>query len=137
MRPMPMRVLLLALVIVGLAACPGSGPPPSGARPSDPMETPPTTSDPGAVQDTDPTPPSTPPPPENKQADGAACHAGDDCASGICEGEGCNVPGRCMPRARACTRDLRTYCGCDGKTFQASGSCPGQRFASRNACEGS
>jgi hypothetical protein len=33
-----------------------------------------------------------------------------------------------------CTRDLRTYCGCDGQTFQSSGSCPGKRFANPGEC---
>lgn len=136
MRSMAMRILLLALVIAG---CPASGPPPSGARPPDPMETPPTTNDPGAVQNTDPTPPATPPPAENKKADGASCLAGAECSSGVCEGQGCgdDTPGKCMPRSRGCTRDLRTYCGCDGKTFQSSGSCPGQRYSVRDKCGGS
>lgn len=130
---MPVRILLLVM----LTACPAS--PPRETRPPDPVHTPPTTTDPGAVQDVDPTPPSTPPPPEGKKADGMACLIGDECESGVCEGEGCgeSQPGRCMPRARGCTRDLRTYCGCDGKTFQASGSCPGRRFSARAACGGS
>ncbi len=69
-------------------------------------------------------------------ADGAACQAGSDCQSGICEGQGCgNTPGKCMPERRACTKDLRPYCGCDGKTFRSSGSCPGQRFAYRGECK--
>jgi hypothetical protein len=33
-----------------------------------------------------------------------------------------------------CTRDLATYCGCDGKPFQNSGSCPGGRYAYRGEC---
>jgi hypothetical protein len=81
---------------------------------------------------TDPTPT---PKPTSGRADGAACNASDECASGICEGEGCgDNQGTCAPKARGCTRDLRQYCGCDGKTFQASGSCPGQRFSKRDAC---
>jgi hypothetical protein len=69
--------------------------------------------------------------------DGGACERAIQCASGICEGEGCSPDrqGVCMSRNRRCTRDLRVYCGCDGKTFQASGSCPGRRFASRAACQ--
>jgi hypothetical protein len=68
--------------------------------------------------------------------DGAACFTPEDCASGICEGLGCDAksPGVCAAKARSCTRDLRTYCGCDGVTFQGSGSCPGKRFSSRGAC---
>lgn len=68
--------------------------------------------------------------------DGARCLAAADCASGICEGLGCgdDAPGTCAPAARACTKDLRTYCGCDGQTFRGSGSCPGKRFSARAAC---
>jgi len=69
-------------------------------------------------------------------ADGAACLAASDCASGVCEGEGCtdDKPGVCAPATRSCTRDRRPYCGCDGETFFTSGSCPGQRFAARGMC---
>lgn len=71
------------------------------------------------------------------QPDGAACLVSADCASGICEGPGCTEqPGTCAPRQRACTKDLREYCGCDGKTFQSSGSCPGSRYQSPGACPG-
>ena len=132
-----MRRMTRTIVLLALVAC--SSPQHSETRPPDPVQTPPTTTDPGAVQDTDPLPPATPPPAESKKADGAACFLGDECSSGICEGQGCGetTPGKCMPRARGCTRDLRTYCGCDGKTFQASGSCPGQRYSMREKCEGS
>lgn len=68
------------------------------------------------------------------KADGASCKAGTECASGVCEGEGCDTPGVCMPAQRACTKDLREYCGCDGRTFRGSGSCPGARFSKRSAC---
>lgn len=69
-------------------------------------------------------------------ADGAACQRGDQCASGLCEGQGCGLetPGRCAPAKRGCTRDLRSYCGCDGQTFKASGSCPGRRYESKGTC---
>jgi hypothetical protein len=68
--------------------------------------------------------------------DGAACLAGGDCSSGVCEGLGCgdDAPGVCVTAHRACTRDYHAYCGCDGQTFNASGSCPGQRYAAREAC---
>ena len=67
---------------------------------------------------------------------GAPCLAASECDSGVCEGQGCgsDQPGTCAARARGCTRDLRSYCGCDGQTFRASGSCPGQRFSARAAC---
>jgi hypothetical protein len=66
---------------------------------------------------------------------GAACDSAADCATGVCEGEGC-APGRgrCAAKNRSCTRDRRAYCGCDGNTFYSSGSCPGRRFASRGVC---
>jgi len=31
--------------------------------------------------------------------------------------------------------DIRQYCGCDGVTFQGSGSCPGRLYAKTGACE--
>jgi len=70
------------------------------------------------------------------QPDGSKCTNGTQCQSGICEGEGCgdDQPGTCMAKDRQCTMDLRQYCGCDGKTFQGSGSCPGGRFSKRGKC---
>lgn len=69
--------------------------------------------------------------------DGARCDSDADCgAEQVCEGLGCGAQeGRCADRERQCTRDLATYCGCDGGEFQASGSCPGARFAYRGPCE--
>ncbi|MEZ4404280.1 MAG: hypothetical protein R3B06_29945, partial [Kofleriaceae bacterium] len=69
-------------------------------------------------------------------ADGAACATGTDCASGLCEGQGCgdDAGGVCVSAERACTMDLRSYCGCDGQTFRASGTCPNRRFAARGDC---
>ena len=79
--------------------------------------------------------PPEPPIPQQALADGTACSAGSDCRSGVCEGEGCGAKqGVCAARNRSCTRDRRPYCGCDGKTFYSSGSCPGGRFANRGAC---
>jgi len=69
--------------------------------------------------------------------DGAACDSDADCGTEeVCEGLGCGAgEGRCDARERVCTRDLALYCGCDGVEFQASGSCPGARFAYRGPCE--
>lgn len=70
--------------------------------------------------------------------EGGSCLTPADCAEGmVCEGEGCgdDTPGTCQPLTRLCTRDLRPYCGCDGETFQSSGSCPGKRFERRGPCE--
>ena len=39
-----------------------------------------------------------------------------------------------MAKNRMCTRDLKTYCGCDGQEFKASGSCPGKTYKSAGAC---
>ncbi|MCA9683750.1 MAG: hypothetical protein KC457_16240 [Myxococcales bacterium] len=68
---------------------------------------------------------------------GPICNADADCSDGqICEGIGCEPgQGRCVDGGRMCTRDLATYCGCDGKDFQSSGSCPGRRFAYSGPCE--
>lgn len=87
--------------------------------------------EPPAPQPSCPGQPGCPP-----QADGAACLAATDCTSGVCEGQGCgtSTPGVCAPKSRRCTRDRRAYCGCDGKTFFGSGTCPGQRYATRNMC---
>jgi hypothetical protein len=53
----------------------------------------------------------------------------------MCIGEeGCDVAWTCQP-LRPCTRDLRVYCGCDGQTFEGSGSCPARPFSRRGPCE--
>ena len=95
-----------------------------------------------AATPTDPTTPEpTPEPtptPAGSVADGGTCLMPEDCSSGVCEGLGCDdtQPGKCMPKDRMCTRDARSYCGCDGKTFVGSGSCPGQRYQAATACAG-
>jgi hypothetical protein len=79
--------------------------------------------------------PSTPAAPA-PQDEGQPCSAHADCKSGICEGEGCATnAGKCVSNARSCTKDLQEYCGCDGKTFSSSGSCPGGRFKQRGPCK--
>lgn len=102
-----------------------------------PPPTPPAGPPPPPVEETPPPPPDDEPEPPAGAA-GAACDSAGDCESGICEGEGCG-PGQgvCASRERACTRDLRSYCGCDGVTFQGSGSCPGRRFSHRGECRAS
>lgn len=78
-----------------------------------------------------------PPPPAELMPDGMkGCANMAQCASAICEGLGCtdDAFGTCVAHDRKCTRDLVTYCACDGTTFQASGSCPGKRYAHRGAC---
>src|SRR6478735_10584768 len=104
-----MRAAFVSIVCMVFAfACVGStqstGPAPSHPTPSNP-------------------PPSNPPPhqgggddpagPGGGGEDGASCSGADDCKSHICEGEGCGPGGgKCAPASRACTRDLRQYCGC-------------------------
>ena len=119
-------VLIASLALLFAYAC---VPPSGGGGSSSPQR--PTTQNPRPVADDTPT---GTPKRDGKPA-GAQCLAASECESGICEGEGCgDTPGTCASASRACTRDLRTYCGCDGKTFQSSGSCPGQRFSARDAC---
>lgn len=94
----------------------------------------------GAVgaQAPDPVPdlPAPPPPAAGSLADGSPCTDAATCASGICEGLGCDeaLPGACAPRMRPCTRDLRAFCSCDGLTFRSSSSCVGRRYASAGPC---
>lgn len=71
----------------------------------------------------------------SKAPDGDSCESHDDCASGICEGDGCDAPGRCVPEGRICTDDLVPYCGCDGTVFYGSSSCPGGRYADLLECQ--
>jgi hypothetical protein len=128
--------VLLFASLLGLTACPGSSstPPDSttGTIKTDPAPPEGESNESGfAVAPTDsgeipgPTLPA-----------GDACESDADCdAEQVCEGVGCGArEGRCAARDRMCTRDLATYCGCDGKEFQSSGSCPGGRFVHRGAC---
>jgi hypothetical protein len=137
---MALRTLLIPLALA-LAGC--AGPAGPSTQPPTPTETPPTTKDPGAVQDEKPLQPSPPPKPgpeigsageprPSSKPAGTPCLVGPECESGVCEGE--DRPGTCAPTQRACTKDLRQYCGCDGKTFGASGTCPGRRFFARARC---
>ncbi len=70
------------------------------------------------------------------RADGAACFDSEHCASNICEGASCDAsrPGTCVPKDRPCTADLSPFCGCDGLTFLASSSCPGEAFEHVGEC---
>lgn len=90
---------------------------------------------PGHVSPTLPKQPVKPGPAGNGRADGTACSTSSECASGICEGMGCGWnQGKCAPAQRSCTRDLRVFCGCDGKDFQSSSTCPGRVFRSPGSC---
>lgn len=121
---------MLACLTLVLLGCPSTGPtPPPDTRPIQQ----PNVEEPQAPEQT-----STPP---RKDANlnlptGPLCDSNADCGEGqVCEGVGCEAgQGRCVLSERMCTRDLATYCGCDGKPFQSSGSCPGARFAYRGEC---
>lgn len=98
---------------------------------------------PVAVAVPDVSPPAVPggaadPLPADEPVPPRACATADDCPpDAVCEGEGCgdDAPGRCRgPGERACTRDLRPWCGCDGQTFLSSGTCPGRRVAHPGPC---
>lgn len=59
------------------------------------------------------------------------CMAGAECAGG----DGCATPWTCRPATgRLCTDDVVPYCGCDGRTFYGSSSCPPSPFSRRGAC---
>jgi hypothetical protein len=68
---------------------------------------------------------------------GATGHSGpcfDSPCAGTCKGTTCAGAWTCDTSAQACTSDIAEYCGCDGQTFEDSGSCPTRAFASRGAC---
>ncbi|HTJ42618.1 MAG TPA: hypothetical protein VL463_11020 [Kofleriaceae bacterium] len=122
-------VVFAATLSFGLAACPPNEPPAPPPSPPNPVYSPP---DGGAVTPIVQAPTIDAAP--AARAPGASCTTAADCDSGICEGEGCDAPGRCADKRRMCTMDLIDMCGCDGQTFQSSSSCPGRRFAHRGAC---
>jgi hypothetical protein len=119
------RYWLIALAV----ACSGSNPSPA-PRPPPPPVVPAPNPEPVAINA------AVADPPAGSAADGATCLASSDCASGTCEGEGCDGahPGHCAKVNRICTRNRVPMCGCDGKTFYASSTCPRNRYASRGAC---
>lgn len=150
MRSVLARVGVAGIVVFGLGVAvqcqPATTTSPEASGASDPAPTPPTPvggdedGDAAEVGDGEGGGDNAPPVEQaaTDRPDGASCLAASECASGICEGEGCgdDQPGTCQPSSRMCTRDLRQYCGCDGETFGASGSCPGRRFATRAPCDG-
>jgi hypothetical protein len=131
----PAPTLLLSSLLALLCGCPNTGstpPDPTGdstAGPPKPDEGESEGSTTVPEADTSAVPGPTLP-------DGPACNSDAECdAEQVCEGVGCGAnEGRCVARDRICTRDLATYCGCDGTEFQNSGSCPGGRYAYRGSC---
>jgi hypothetical protein len=120
---------LLALIACGAPQTEAVPPPPAPGPTSEapPAEAPPAET---APAETPATAPAETPTPVAK-----TCTTSADCAKGeMCQGpEGCGTPWTCGPQ-KPCTRDLVTYCGCDGQTFKGSGSCPARPYASRGAC---
>jgi hypothetical protein len=118
----PVRTLLAATLLVGLAVL-AACPPHNDPQPVPPAPKPATGWTPPASIDGGP-------------AAAATCLTDADCGGGVCEGLGCgdDAPGQCVTADRRCTRDQHAYCGCDGQTFNASGTCPGRRYASDGAC---
>jgi len=129
-RPLVLAAVAAVAAIALLVACPPQNLP----QPVPPAPSP----EPGYQPPGDPGPGSGPNPGSGNPAEGAAgaaCNVAADCASGVCEGEGCGaMQGACAAEQRSCTLDLRPYCGCDGVTFDASSSCPQRRFSHRGAC---
>jgi hypothetical protein len=72
---------------------------------------------------------------EGEATEKVQCASKADCPSDqMCQGPaGCDEPWTCGP-ARPCRRDLVTFCGCDGKTFQSSSNCPERPYQQRGAC---
>jgi hypothetical protein len=58
----------------------------------------------------------------------------DFVCNGTCKGTTCGAPWTCDESAAICTADIAEYCGCDGRTFTASSSCPNLAFSHRGPC---
>ena len=134
----------VALSALAIACGSNPAPVPPTSEPSGAATTPVTTAEPAptapaATAEPAPTEPAKPDTATAAATDGGAggktCTSSADCAKGeICAGEmGCDKTWTCKP-SPPCTKDLRTYCGCDGKTFHGSGSCPGQKYSKKDAC---
>jgi hypothetical protein len=77
-------------------------------------------------------------------ANGAACSAGVNCCTGICENQACGIPQSCNPLGGACTAsaDCCSLLFCDVPPGQTSGACrqgnacasPGQACSPNQAC---
>jgi hypothetical protein len=122
---------LVVLAVIASAIAIAGCPPRNTSQPVPPQDPAPGFEPPPPA----PSPPTSPPPTTGAPA-GSVCTVAADCASKICEGEGCGAgQGKCAAESRACTFDLVAYCDCDGNTFQASGGCPNRRFQHRGACK--
>ena len=126
----------MAASALSLAACPAA--PPQQVPPSEASSYRPGGRErrPAAAAESDQ---QTPPSADVRVPDGEACYGPGECASGVCEGEGCGVdqPGKCVAASRACSASEQVFCSCAGQTFRAPGDCPAQRFSRRGACAAS
>lgn len=52
----------------------------------------------------------------------------------MCEGDRCDVPGRCMGGRSDYSTPTRTYCDCNGRTY-GGGRHPYARIAHEGACD--
>ncbi len=117
-----MRTALATLLTLALSACsltPQTTAPTNTSSESTAVPTEPPTTQPTGIQAAKP----------------ATCETSSDCPdSTVCLGaEGCEAVWTCEDATR-CTRDLVPYCGCDGKTFHASSTCPARKFSRRGPC---
>ncbi len=108
--------------------------------------------DPNEVAKKDDKAPPTKQPPESAPAEGVADGAGEgggeedkscdptekgECLEGeTCVGkQGCDAVWECDAKV-VCKKDIREYCGCDGKTFEAEyGNCPGKKYQYPGPCK--
>lgn len=134
----PEAIATSAALPVAAEAAPAEVEAPTTEAPTEeatPAEVPPTEED--DEPEASPAKDTPEPPPATNLEVGAACLSTDQCQSGICEGMGCDdaTPGVCAPSQRACTRDRRAFCGCDGTQFYGSSSCVGTRYAYKGMCD--
>lgn len=74
---------------------------------------------------------------EQPTSEDRICESNADCGRlETCLGiAGCATEWRCV-RARGCSRERVSFCGCDGESFVASATCPGRPFVHRGECRG-
>jgi hypothetical protein len=66
-----------------------------------------------------------------------SCTSSRECRAGrVCTGpQGCGMVWTCERPAERCNPDTQVFCDCEGETFRASMTCPGQPYAHRGSCE--
>lgn len=123
-------VAALPVALLCAAGCSSSAPPPPDA----PAQVEATAATPAETNPTTPAEAATALPTADAPA-AKECTTQADCgANEQCTGpEGCDAKWTCQA-PKPCTRDLRPYCGCDGKTVQGSGSCPPAKYSKKGEC---